>query len=773
MHTLRVTCMEVHMESAFRLRRWLVRAVLLAAIAAPAILGADGLIIVQNPGDSVPGHFSFAPLSVTYHHVSVAITDLAAVTTVDEEFYNPGDQRLEGTYMFPLPAGAQIDSFSMDINGTMTKAELLPADKARAFYEDIVRKMKDPALLEYVGRGAFQLRIYPIEPRSGKRIIIKYSQLLTNDGGLVTYTYPLNTEKFSSAALKDASVSVTLDGKQPLRSVYCPSHPAEIRRDGDRRAVVGWEGRDVWPDSDFTVMFSRTPSPLGIDLQAVRSTTDDGYFMLLASPGAVPDAGGVQPKDICFVLDTSGSMAGAKLQQAKKAIEFCLANLGTQDRFEIVRFSTEAEPFFGSLVPADKSHVDQAVSFVESLNPIGGTAIEDALDRALALRASGGAGAARPYLVIFLTDGLPTVGETSEDTLVARASRAGSGTRIFTFGIGNDVNTHLLDRIASETRAVSQYVLPKEDIEVKLSSFYAKIRDPVLSGLSLSINGSGIRVTRLQPSTLPDLFSGDMLVVFGRYSGSGTATARITGTFNGTQKEFSAQVTFPAHTGADTFVPRMWATRRVGWLLDEMRLHGESGELRDEVIRLARDFGIVTPYTAYLVVEDEEQRNVPAQMRSFQDLEKDKGAMDDAQSRLDSVRKEATSEASRAGAPAVANSQALQDLKSSTNLQQSLQGQGLARPASPSAVPGGYRDFRTQNYAQQAQVVNGRAFYLNGTTWTDSTAQAGKKLAQMQLKFASADYFTFMSKHPDAAQWLALGSNVDLVVDGVLVSVRE
>ena len=258
------------MEIAYRLRRWLVGAVLLAAIAAPAILGADGLIIVQNPGDSVPGHFSFAPLSVTYHHVSVAITDLAAVTTVDEEFYNPGDQRLEGTYMFPLPAGAQIDSFSMDINGTMTKAELLPADKARAFYEDIVRKMKDPALLEYVGRGAFQLRIYPIEPRSGKRIIIKYSQLLTNDGGLVTYTYPLNTEKFSSAALKDASVSVTLDGKQPLRSVYCPSHPAEIRRDGDRRAVVGWEGRDVWPDSDFTVMFSRTPSPLGIDLQAGR-----------------------------------------------------------------------------------------------------------------------------------------------------------------------------------------------------------------------------------------------------------------------------------------------------------------------------------------------------------------------------------------------------------------------------------------------------------------------------------------------------------------------
>jgi Ca-activated chloride channel family protein len=753
-----------------RLRRGVLGVLLFAALAVPALCGADGLIVIQDPRNTVAGHFSFAPLSVTYHHVSVTITDLAAVTTVEQEFYNASGERLEGTYMFPLPAGAQIDSFSMDINGTMTRAELLPADKARAFYEEVVRKMKDPALLEYAGRDAFQLRIYPIEPRSAKRITIKYSQLLKNDGGLVTYTYPLNTEKFSSTALKDVSVRITLDGKQPLKSVYCPSHPAEIRRDGERRAVVGWEGRDVWPDTDFTVMFSRTPNPVGIDLQAVRASTEDGYFMLLASPGIVPDSGGVQPKDICFVLDTSGSMAGAKLQQAKKAIEFCLANLGQQDRFEIVRFSTEAEPFFGSLVPADKSHVDQAVSFVEGLTPIGGTAIGDALDQALTLRGSGGT---RPYLVIFLTDGLPTVGETREDSLVAQATRAGAGTRIFTFGIGTDVNTHLLDRIASETRAVSQYVLPKEDIEVKLSSFYAKIRDPVLSGLALKLSGGGVRVTQLQPAALPDLFSGDMLVVFGRYSGSGVASARITGTFNGKQKEFSADVIFPARTGDDSFVPRMWATRRVGWLLDEMRLHGESAELRDEVIRLARSFGIVTPYTAYLVVEDEARRNVPVELRSFQDLEKDKGALGGAEARLDSVRKEAASESSRSGAPAVANSMAVQDLKSSTNLQQAAQGTGLARPSSPNTIPGGYRDFRTQNYSQQSQVVNGRAFYLNGTIWTDSTAQASRTLAQKQIKFGSADYFSFLSKNPGAAQWLALGSNLDVVVDGTLVSIRE
>ncbi|MGA2479585.1 MAG: VIT domain-containing protein, partial [Spirochaetia bacterium] len=440
-------------EGARKGRGLIVGFVLLATLIVPALCGADGLIIIEDPPHVVTGHFSFAPLEVSYHRVNVAITDLVAVTTVDQEFYNPNDSRLEGTYIFPLPEGAHIDRFSMDIGGKMMDGELLSAEKARAYYEEIVRKARDPALLEYIGRGAFKLRIFPIEPRAGKRVKITYTQLLKSDSGLVEYVYPLNTEKFSSAALKDVSIRVTLEGAQQLKSVYCPTHPAEIRRDGDRRAVIGWEDRNVWPDSDFKLIFSRTPNPVGIDFLANRVSGQDGYFMLMASPGMTAAKGSIQPKDICFVLDTSGSMAGAKLEQAKKALRFCLANLGTDDRFEIIRFSTEAEPRFGALVPADASHLSQAGEFVDGLRPIGGTAIGDALDRALALRGSGrqdatssGRGSGRPYLVIFLTDGLPTVGETREDALVASLKSAGSGVRIFSFGIGNDVNTHLLDR---------------------------------------------------------------------------------------------------------------------------------------------------------------------------------------------------------------------------------------------------------------------------------------------------------------------------------------
>ncbi len=460
---------------------------LLMLLMARAVVGADGLIVVSNPPAVAPGHFGFAPLQVLYHRVSVSVNGLVAVTDVDQEFYNATRQRLEGTYIFPIPPGAHIDRFSMEVGGKMMDGELLPADKARSLYEEIVRKERDPALLEYAGRGAFTLRIFPIEPQSGKKIRIRYTQLLTSDSGMSQYVYTLGTEKFSSAPVAEVSVKMTIDGEQPLKTVYSPSHDVEIRRQGEKRAVIGWEARDAWPDTDFKVIFSRTPNPLGIDFMTSRQPGQDGYFVLMASPGMTAEKGSIAAKDVCFVLDTSGSMAGGKLAQAKKALRFCLASLSARDRFEVVRFSTEAEPLFNGLVPADGDHTAKAGDFVDGLTAMGGTAIGEALDTALSLRATGD----RPYMVIFLTDGIPTVGETSEDALVGRVTHAGHATRIFSFGIGNDVNAHLLDRMASETRAVSQYVLPEEDVELKVSSFYTKINEPVFSDLSLAFTNPG------------------------------------------------------------------------------------------------------------------------------------------------------------------------------------------------------------------------------------------------------------------------------------------
>src|SRR5437867_2283357 len=315
----------------------------------------DGFIIVEHPVEVPIGHYPFAPLEVASHHVEVKIDGQVAITSIDQEFYNPNDQRLEGTYMFPVPKGAHIDKFSMEIGGKSVDAELLPAEKARQIYEDIVRKMRDPALLEYAGRDLFKVRIFPIEARSRKPVKISYTELLRSDAGTVTYSYPLSTEKFSAQPIKSLSVKVEVKSEQPLASIYSPSHKVEIKRDGANRAVIGYESKDEKPDTDFHLVYNSEARDVGLSLITHKREGEDGYFLLLAAP-TVAKENQPAPKDVVFVVDTSGSMAGPKLQQAKKALEFCVENLNNEDRFEIVRFSTEAEPLFGKLVDADSEH---------------------------------------------------------------------------------------------------------------------------------------------------------------------------------------------------------------------------------------------------------------------------------------------------------------------------------------------------------------------------------------------------------------------------------
>src|ERR1035441_9380060 len=600
---------------------------------------ADGFIVV-GPAHWRPGPrprpmpppwphqpYDFAPLEVTYHHVNVKIDDQIAPTSVDQEFYNPNPQQLEGTYLFPVPKGAQINKFAMDIGGKQVEAELLPADKARRIYEDIVRKLKDPALLEYAGRVLFKVRIFPIEPNSNKRITLSYTELLKAENGLVSYVLPLNTEKFSAKPIRNVGVKVDLESKRPLKSIYSPSHSVEVKRRSANRATAGYEATDVQPDTDFALYFAPEQDEIGVNLLTHRQNSEDGYFLLLASPGVDVKEKQVVTKDVAFVLDTSGSMAGKKLEQAKKALQFCVENLNDSDRFEIIRFSTEVEPLFDKLVKATEANRSRANDFIRELKPIGGTAIDDALRKALALRPGQDD---RPFVVIFLTDGRPTIGTTDEDQIVANVKKENEGrTRVFCFGIGTDVNTHLLDRITEDTRAVSQYVLPEEDLEVKVSNFFSKIKEPILTNPMLKFTG-GIRATKLYPSPLPDLFKGEQLVLVGRYTGKGDAAVIVEGAVNGAARKFTYEASFPEDASENEFIPRLWATRRVGSLLDEIRLHGESSELRDEVTELARKYSIVTPYTAYLIMEDETHRNVPMAMRSLQGFDGDRAARTEA-----------------------------------------------------------------------------------------------------------------------------------------------
>jgi Ca-activated chloride channel homolog len=761
---------------------------------------AAGLIIVDdahwwpgpNPPHPIPPHpvppwprprpeprpYIFAPMEVSYVKVNTRINDQVATTSVDQEFYNPNPSRLEGTFIFPIPKGAHIDKFTMEIDGKQAEAELLAADKARHIYEDIVRKLKDPALLEYAGRDIFKVRIFPIEPNSRKRITISYTQLLKSDDGLISYVLPLNTEKFSAKPIKNVSVHVDLESKRSLKSIYSPSHAVEVKRRGSTSATVGYEASDVQPDADFALYFAPEKDEIGVNLLTYKPGDEDGYFMLLASPGVDVKEKQVILKDVAFVLDTSGSMAGAKLDQAKKALKFCVENLNDGDRFEILRFSTEVEPLFDKLVEANKSNRSKAEEFIKDLKPIGGTAIDDALKKALSLNTQIDT-RSRPFVIIFLTDGRPTIGTTDEDQIVAGVKKRGEGhTRIFCFGIGTDVNTHLLDKITEETHAFGQYVLPEEDLEVKVSSFFSKIKEPVLTNPTLKFTGD-VHTTKLYPSPLPDLFKGEQLVLVGRYTGKGDSAIVVEGNVNSTPRKFTYEVKFGAENSENEFIPRLWATRRVGYLLDEIRLRGENSELRDEVTELARKYSIVTPYTAYLIMEDEGRRNVSMSVRSFQKFDGDLAARKEGEQLWHSYQMESSGEkaladaryglalrSAQAPAEALANSA----VESQRALGVTRGGAGVAGTAA-ALVP--ESKSRLVQYAQQSQFVGGKTFFQNDKQWIDSAIQKQPDAKRIRLQFGSPEYFDLIAKNEKVLPWMALGQNVQFVLDKTIYEVYE
>jgi Ca-activated chloride channel homolog len=719
----------------------------------------------------------FAPLEQKRHHAEVTITDQVAVTTIEQEFYNPNPRPIEGTFLLPLPRGAQIQKFSMEIDGKPVEAELLPAERARAIYEDIVRKLKDPALLEYVDRDVFRVRIFPMEARGTKRVSLSYTQVLRSEAGLVGYSYPLSPQQFSAKPIPQISLGVQLKTSRPLKSIYSPSHPVEISRHDRFGATIGYEAAQARPDKDFHLYFSAEQDEIGMHLMTYRPEAEDGYFLLMLAPGLDPAQDRTMPKDVVFVLDTSGSMAGLKMEQAKRALLFCVESLNERDRFELIRFATDTEPLFQKLTSVSPDTRARARDFIQGLGARGGTAIYDALRSALGMRPQGD----RPFMVIFLTDGLPTIGVTSEDKIVANVREAHAGnTRIFCFGIGHDVNTHLLDKISSETRAVSEYVLPEEDLEIKVSNFFAKISDPVLTHPSIRFDGA-VRATRIHPTPLPDLFNGQQLILAGRYSGEGSVTATLEGVEDGKKRSFRYDLNFPQRSLEHTFVARLWATRRVGYLLDEIRLRGESAELRDEVVDLARRYAIVTPYTAYLIVEDERRRDVATTAQSIPQLQGDARARE--QFGLDYER----SMAERYGVASVSRARSEQALQHATAPEAAVtlgvrEAQRASAPAPASSrvavagrpgLPASVSADPRPVVAGISQFAGGRSFFLNEDQWIDSGIQGMPGAKRQRIQLGSREYLELASNRPEVRPWLALGPKVQFLLDGTVHEIHE
>jgi Ca-activated chloride channel family protein len=711
---------------------------------------ADGFIVIPRP-HPLPNPF---PLEVVYHNVEVKINGQSSVTTIDQSFYNPSQYQLEGYYIFPIPKGAAVNNFTMEINGKETKAELLDSDKARKIYEDIVRQMRDPALLEYSEQNIFKLRIFPIEPRSEKKISISYTQFLESDNNLFEYIYPLNTEKFSAKPLKNVSVKVDLKSNEQIKNIYCPTHEVDIINKSDNHSIISYEDENVKPDIDFKIYFSKNSSPVGLSLLSYQTGENDGYFLLSASPSIEIDKSNIESKDITFILDVSGSMSGDKFEQAKKALLYCVNNLNVGDYFNVIRFSTETYPLFNSLEIADKQNINEANKFIDDLQAIGGTNIEEAFSLAFeSYRESN-----RPHFVVFLTDGKPTIGEMNDEKLVKKILNSNKdNSRIFTFGIGDEINTHLLDRLTDETKAWRTYVSNDEDIEIKVSNFYDKIQSPVLSDLKLDFDK--VEVYQTYPKDLPDLFKGSNLLVFGRYKGNGNKKITLSGKLNGRLKEFSINEKLENDEVEYNFIPPLWASRRIGYLLDVIRLNGEDKELVDEVTSLAREHGIITPYTSYLIMEDEEIRVRGGRL------------IDGLQSLAPRPELKKMNESDyfrmkdKSGRGSVEVSEEFQNLNSATNYSQTQQGKERLS----------YKDSKgnLKNLSQQVRNILGRAVYQQDNYWVDSELQNQSLKNKKRIQFNSDEYFALLNKEPETAQFLALGQNVRFYHNNVFYEVYE
>ena len=752
-----------------------------------SLFASGFVVVIDSSFRPPPGRPAWAPLEVREHAVSTVIDGQVATTTVDQEFYNPGGRIAEATYFFPVPRDAQIEKFQLEINGKWTDPELLDATKAREIYEDIVRRAKDPALLEYAGLRLFKARLFPIEAQSTRRIRLSYREVLPLDFGALTWRYPF-AEKGGTP--KKASVRVEIKAERAWASVFSPSHPVTVKPDADgRRTLVEWESRDGKQVGDFELICTPRPGKaddVGLTMFTYREPgagdDEDGWFALFAAPP--PERAGSDakpaPKDVIFVLDTSGSMAGPKIAQARKALTFCVDRLNDGDHFDVIRFSSESEALFGKLTESTPDSRKRAQDFIGRLRAAGGTAIHDALRTALAARPDAKAG--RPFIVVFLTDGLANIGPSrNEDILALVKTGAGApaNARVFTFGIGNDVNTHLLDLLAEQTRAASQYVLPEEDIEVKVSNFFAKVTEPALTDLRVELRGGGdgARLSQWHPSALPDLFAGDQLVLAGRFRGRGDAEVVLRGRRGGADREFVAKVSLDGGKERE-FIPRLWATRRVAFLLDEIRLRGETAEVRDEVTRLARKYGLVTPYTAYLILEDEARRDVPATRRTLGQFEKDKDARGVFAESYNGLKKEETGAGAVRGAlaqEATRNAALPGAAMDSANSQ--IFGRARSAPAKPGLAPPGTAtiDRLERQTAQAARFVAGRAFFQNGAQWVDAGIQARARASAepRRIAFNTPAYFQLLRDHPEAAPWLALGPNVLLTLGNADYEIYE
>jgi len=811
---------------------------LAASLASPAQVLASGWIVIDpimggrpvpvprpvmrpapaDPTVPSPGRRPLLQASVSFglhmkdEDIKVDIVDQVAKTYITQTFSNDTDRDLAGTYLFPLPEDTTFSSFSLHIDGKPVEGRILEANAARTEYEQIVRRMVDPGLLEFADYKTVRARIFPIPAHGTKKVELEYTQVLKAENGMLKYRFPLKAEG-EAEPVDNIKLNVKLAGKQPLRTIWSPTHTVESKRKGDTEATISLSASDTVPDKDFLLYYSVSDNDVSANLLTHRKSAEDGYFLMTLSPPVTVK--GPAAKDIVVVSDTSGSMQGDKMAQNQKALKYIVNALSPEDRFSLVEFNTDAEAFSSKLMSATDDNKKAADKFIDDLEARGGTNIGDALSLATTILNEE---STRPAYLVLITDGEPTVGKTGVDNLL-KSIKSKRDIRIFDFGVGYDVNTRLLNKLAEDHHGTSQYVEPSESLEIALSNFYQKIKSPVLSDVKITYDGIGVK--DVYPKEVKDIFAGQQVLLIGRYKGEGRATLKLAGTINGEAKDYAFPMEFAKEDAGHSYLPRLWAMRRIGYLTEVARANDESKEVVDEIIALSQKYGIISAYTSYLVTDPSEgNRSIRREratgfvpLRSARAAGAGGGRATDVRGTFVSHSSETSSALPEANAGARASAQTVlakarfytaprhmnNEIPGSFAGDEFIDSRGpgvVARRTWFKSMPGRTLDLEVPREESgqkavllakrinelknsraigkddlpggQVKTVDDKTFYMVDGFWTESEFAARvDKVNVKVIKFASEDYFALLKSVPQLSKYLSIGRQVIVEFGGV------
>ena len=557
-----------------------------------------------------------SPLPLEKTTVTGQILGPLAVVSVVQRFSNPLDQPAELEYLFPLPHEAAITGFELRIGARRVQSSIQELEEARRQFDEAREAGSRAGLLEQHRPNLFSIRLTNVQPGEVIEAQVRYQERVRFDDGSYQFVFPMGiTPRYGSPEhpqeqrgvnapiagagekIGPVEIELAVDSGFATADPVSPSHPLAITRLDERRFSVRLASPAI-PDHDFVMRCAALPEqrPAGAVLAAWRSVEKDGgtFLATLVPPPLGDETADPAPREFVFVLDRSGSMSGEPIAQARNALRACLRALNPGDTFRILLFDDQLEWYRPQASSVTQAEIDAADRYLDGVDGRGGTEIIPALEEALKAQDSSG----RARFIVFLTDGAVSAEERALDQLRKQVGRA----RLFTFGIGPSVNRALLQQMARIGRGTAEFLQLEEDIEGAIIRFQDRVAFPVLSDLVLQVSGG--RAWDVYPVILPDLYVGQPLEILGRLKAEPGKAVSLTVAGRVGQKDITLQAELPAGAGEEPALSRLWARARVDDLIEQVSSGGRAAhKTREEVIGLALEYNLVTPFTAFIAVD--------------------------------------------------------------------------------------------------------------------------------------------------------------------------